>query len=189
MIASAIALGAAAGLKPIVEQGIKDAYDGLKRLIADRYRDKAEVVDAVEYVSKNPEAEKRRAVLEEALTDAGATKDTTLIEAAKAVHVAVEQHAPDLPQSIGMDIGRLKAAVLEVENVQAASASKSTQRILPARQSSRTSAAGGRTQTRKGGGGSSSRFRRRLFQPGKRPGRPYRSHGSAQGTGEAHPTF
>jgi pantothenate kinase len=120
MIASAIALGAAAGLKPIVEQGIKDAYDGLKRLIAERYRDKAEVVDAVEYVSKNPEAEKRRAVLEEALTDAGATKDTTLIEAAKAVHVAVEQHAPDLPQSIGMDIGLLKAAVLEVENVQAA---------------------------------------------------------------------
>jgi hypothetical protein len=120
MIASAIALGAAAGLKPIVEQTIKDAYDGLKRLIADRYRDKAEVVDAVEYVSKNPEAEKRRAVLEEALTDAGATKDATLLEAAKAVHVAVEQHAPDLPQSIGMDIGILKAAVLEVENVQAA---------------------------------------------------------------------
>jgi hypothetical protein len=120
MIASAIALGAAAGLKPIVEQGIKDAYDGLKRLIVDRYRDKAEVVDAVEYVSKNPEAEKRRAVLEEALTDAGATKDATLLEAAKAVHVAVEQHAPGLPQSIGMDIGVLKAAVLEVENVQAA---------------------------------------------------------------------
>jgi|SRR5882724_4598955 len=120
MIASAIALGAAAGLKPIVEQGIKDAYDGLKRLIVDRYRDKTEVVDAVEYVSKNPEAEKRRAVLEEALTDAGATKDATLLEAAKAVHVAVEQHAPDLPQSIGMDIGLLKAAVLEVENVQAA---------------------------------------------------------------------
>lgn len=120
MIASAIALGAAAGLKPIVEQGIKDAYDGLKRLIVDRYRDKAEVVDAVEYVSKNPEAEKRRAVLEEALTDAGATKDATLLEAAKAVHVAVEKHAPDLPQSIGMDIGILKAAVLEVENVQAA---------------------------------------------------------------------
>jgi hypothetical protein len=120
MIASAIALGAAAGLKPIVEQGIKDAYDGLKRLIVDRYRDKAEVVDAVEYVSKNPEAEKRRAVLEEALTDAGATKDAILLEAAKAVHVAVEQHAPDLPQSIGMDIGVLKAAVLEVENVQAA---------------------------------------------------------------------
>jgi len=71
-------------------------------------------------VSKNPEAEKRRAVLEEALTDAGATKDTTLIEAAKAVHMAVEKYAPDLPQGIGMDIGRLKAAVLEVENVQAA---------------------------------------------------------------------
>jgi hypothetical protein len=120
IIASAIALGAAAGLKPTVEQAIKDAYDGLKRIIADRYRDKAEVVDAVEYVSKNPEAEKRRAVLEEALTEAGASEDATLLEAAKAVHVAVERHAPDLPQGIGMDIGRLKAAVLEVENVQAA---------------------------------------------------------------------
>ncbi len=48
VIASAIALGAAAGLKPTVEQAIKDAYEGLKRIITDRYQGKEEVVDAME---------------------------------------------------------------------------------------------------------------------------------------------
>ncbi len=119
VIASAIALGAAAGLKPTVERAIKDAYEGLKRVITDRYQDKEEVVDAIEYVTKKPDAKKRREVLEEALSDAGATEDVTLIEAASAVHTAVERHDPDLPQSIGMEIGQLKAAMLEVENVQA----------------------------------------------------------------------
>ena len=119
MIASAIALGAAAGLKPMVAQAVKDAYEGLKRVIVDRYQHRVEVVDAVEYVTKKPDAERRRAALEEALTDAGATEDPALLEAAKAVHTAVAKHDPDLPQGIGMDIGTLKAAILEVENVQA----------------------------------------------------------------------
>ena len=119
MIASAIALGAAAGLKPMVAQAVKDAYEGLKRVIVDRYQHRVEVVDAVEYVTKKPDAERRRAALEETLTDAGATEDPALLEAAKAVHTAVAKHDPDLPQGIGMDIGTLKAAILEVENVQA----------------------------------------------------------------------
>ncbi len=33
---------------------------------------------------------------------------------------AVQAHAPDLPESIGMDIGTLKAELLKVEDVQAA---------------------------------------------------------------------
>jgi hypothetical protein len=120
VIASAVALGATAVLKTTVEQAVKDAYAGLKRVIMDRYQHKAEVIDAVEDVTKRPDVERRRAVLEEALTDAGATGDPVLLAAAKAVHTAVATHAPDLAQGIGMDIGTLKAAILEVENVQAA---------------------------------------------------------------------
>ena len=122
VIASAVALGATAVLKTTVEQAVKDAYEGLKRVITDRYQHKAEVIDAVEYVTKRPDVERRREVLEEALTDAGATGDPVLLEAAKAVHTAVATYAPDLPQGIGMDISTLKAAVLEVENVQATAA-------------------------------------------------------------------
>lgn len=118
-IASAIAVGAAAGFKPTVEQAIKDAYAGLKRLITDRYQDKADVVDAVEYVAKKPDAPTRREELQRALTEAGAAEDTQLLTAAKAVHTAVEQHAPDLPQGIGLDIGLLKTALLEIDRVQA----------------------------------------------------------------------
>ena len=117
IIAGAIAMGAAAGLKPTVEQAVKDAYAGLKKLIQDRYGSNEDVVDAVDYVSKKPEAEKRREALEEALEEAGAGRDTELATAAKQVVVAVETHAPDLPESIGMDIGVLKAKMLKVEDV------------------------------------------------------------------------
>ena len=117
IIASAIALGAASGLKPTVEQAIKDAYEGLKRLIIDRYSNKGDVIDTMDYLAKKPDASKRRETLEEALTEAGDAQDTALLEAAKTVHTAVKEHDPELPQSIGMDIGALKAAVLEVENV------------------------------------------------------------------------
>ena len=40
LIASAIAMGAASGLKPTVEQAIKDAYEGLKNLIKSKYGNK-----------------------------------------------------------------------------------------------------------------------------------------------------
>lgn len=119
IISSAIALGAAAGLKPTVEKAIKDAYEGLKQLITDRYGSNDDVVDAVDYVTKKPEAEKRRESLDDALREAGVDRDAELVTAAKQVHEAVQAHAPDLPESIGMDIGTLKVKLLKVEDVQA----------------------------------------------------------------------
>ena len=117
IIAGAIAMGAAAGIEPTVEQAVKDAYAGLKKLITDRYADNDDVTYAVEGVTRKPEAEKRRAALEEALEEAGAEQDTELAGAAKQVVDAVQAHAPELPESIGMDIGTLKAKMLKVEDV------------------------------------------------------------------------
>lgn len=117
LIASAIAMGAAAGLKPTVEQAIKDAYSGLKHLIKSRYGNNEDVMDAVDYVTKKPEAERRREMLQEVLTEAGAEEDPETMTAAKAVHDAVQRNDPSIAESIGMDIGLLKAAALEVENV------------------------------------------------------------------------
>ena len=37
LIVTALALGAAAGLKATAEQAVKDTYSGLKRLIIDHY--------------------------------------------------------------------------------------------------------------------------------------------------------
>jgi len=117
IIASAVAIGAAAGIKPTVEQAVKDAYAGLKSLIQERYGSNDDVVDAVDYVAKKPEAGKRREALEDALEEAGAGEDAELATAAKQVVDAVEAHAPDLPKSIGMDIGVLQAKMLKVEDV------------------------------------------------------------------------
>ena len=117
IIASAIAMGAAAGLKPTVEQAIKDTYAGLKKVIQDRYGNNDDVTYAMEGVTRKPAAGNRREALEEALEEAGAGQDTELASAAKQLVVAVETHAPDLPESIGMDIGVLKAKMLKVEDV------------------------------------------------------------------------
>lgn len=122
IISSAIALGAAAGLKPTVEKAIKDAYEGLKRIIQDRYAANEDVTDALDYVAKKPEAEKRRASLDDALSEAGAESDEALVAAAEQVHQAVQAHDPGLPESIGMRIRTLKAKDLAVEDVQAGAA-------------------------------------------------------------------
>ncbi|OEU46813.1 MAG: hypothetical protein BA861_12945 [Desulfobacterales bacterium S3730MH5] len=116
-IATAIALGAATGLKSTVEQSVKDAYAALKNVIRKRYQKKEDVTDAIDYVTKKPEAEKRRQMLEEALEEAGAATDQELAKVAAALLATIEQHSPDLAKGIGMDIGTLKAQRLEVSNV------------------------------------------------------------------------
>lgn len=62
MIVSAIALGAAAGLKPTAEQAVKDAYAGLKALIQLKYANVS-----LAPLEEAPESEARRAVVEEDL--------------------------------------------------------------------------------------------------------------------------
>ena len=122
IIASAIAMGAAAGIKPTVAQAVQDAYAGLKRLIRDRYGSNEEVADAVDCVTKKPEVGRRREALDDALKEAGAEQDAQLASAAKQLIQAVKDHAPQVPESIGMSIGILKAAELDVENVRAGAA-------------------------------------------------------------------
>ncbi len=116
-IAAAVALGAAEGLKSIVPQAVSDAYAGLKKLIQDRYGKQEDVVDAVDYVTKKPEAEPRRQMLEQALKEAGADKDQELTKSADNLLAVVEQHNPNAAAGIGMDIGTLKAARLDVSSV------------------------------------------------------------------------
>lgn len=85
LIVTAVATGAALGLKPTVEQAIKDAYAGLKQLIIDRYGDRGDVAEAVENVESKPESEGRKAVLQEELEEAGAAEDEDVLEAAQAL--------------------------------------------------------------------------------------------------------
>jgi len=119
-IAAAVALGAAAGLKDTASKAVVDTYAGLKKLIQDRYKKNEDVTDAVDYLVKKPKAEGRQQELSKALQDAGAESDQELARSAEQVLAAVEEHHPEAVAGIGMDIGTLKAARLEVNNVLAA---------------------------------------------------------------------
>jgi hypothetical protein len=123
LIVTAAALGAAAGLKPTAEQAVKDTYAAFKRIITDHYGDYRDLIGSLEFLSKKPEDSSRQATFKNELTNAGATDDSELIQAAKAIHIAVETHSPETPTAIGMDIEELKAAVLEAENVKAGESS------------------------------------------------------------------
>ncbi len=93
VILSAVVTGAATALKPTAEQAVKDAYAGLKRLIVNRYGDKADVSSAVEKVEAKPESEGRQLTLKEELTDAGADQDEELVQLAQALLEALKSTA------------------------------------------------------------------------------------------------
>jgi hypothetical protein len=116
-IVSAIALGAAAALKEVSSQAVRDAYSGLKALIQRKY---ASVPLA--QLEENPASKARRAVVEEELTASGAEHDEDLLQHAKAVLEAVQQHAPETGAAIGVDLEEVKGAALRIADLVASGA-------------------------------------------------------------------
>ena len=74
LIVTALAAGAAAGLKPTAEKIIKDAYEGIKTLIKRKY-------DQVDLASleKKPQSQAKRDSVAEDLSDAGAAEVHVLV--------------------------------------------------------------------------------------------------------------
>ena len=70
MVVTAVALGASAGLKDTATQAVKDAYAGLKPLLARRRVD-------VSGVERKPDSDTQRAALTETLTDARTASTTS----------------------------------------------------------------------------------------------------------------
>ncbi len=92
-IAAAVALGAAESLKDVAAEAVKDSWAALKKLIHDRYGKQEDVIDAVDYVTKKPEAAPRRQMLEAALTEAGADKDQELHQLAQQLLAALKEQS------------------------------------------------------------------------------------------------
>jgi hypothetical protein len=112
IIVTALALGAAAGLKPVVEQAIKDGYDALKALIQHKY---ANVNLAM--LEDDPKSEARRDVVKEDLTKAQAGQDRELLTKAKELLDAVHSQAPGTAEVIGVDLKDIKAASLRIQDI------------------------------------------------------------------------
>lgn len=92
IIVTAVAAGAAAASKDVAAQAVKDAYAGLKALIARKFGDTADVEEAVQSVEKKPESEAREAVLKEELEGAGADQDSEVVKQAQALLELLEKH-------------------------------------------------------------------------------------------------
>ena len=112
VIVSAIASGAAAGIKETATSAVKDAYAAVRRLIADRY---AEIdLDPVE---RRPESEAKRASLGEDLEAAGAQDDGDLLEAARQLIAVLREHDTAAAEIVGVDLARVEAAALTLKSV------------------------------------------------------------------------
>lgn len=112
IIVSALASGAAAGLKPTAEKVVKDAYAGLKSMIRRKY----DSVDLIP-IEKKPESQSKRESVAEDLADAGAAGDQELLDLAKVLIQAVAEHDKATATAIGVDLEEVKAACLNIKKV------------------------------------------------------------------------
>jgi ParB-like chromosome segregation protein Spo0J len=112
IVITAIALGAAAGLKPTTEQVVKDAYVGLKTLIQKKYAH----VD-LNLIEGDPASKMRQGVLAEDLQKTSAAQDEELLVRAKAVLDTIEKHAPEAAKSVGVNLEDIKGASLKIEDI------------------------------------------------------------------------
>ena len=112
IIVSALAAGAAAGLKPTAEKIITDAYASLKGMIQRKYKN----ID-LSQVENKPASESKRASLAKELADAGATGDQELLDIAKVVIDAIAKHDKATATVIGVNLEEVKAAYLNIRKV------------------------------------------------------------------------
>lgn len=112
IIVSALASGAAAGLKPTAENAIKDAYAGLKGMIQRKYGR----ID-LQPIENKPESQSKRESIAEDLSDAGAGGDQELLDLAKVLIDAVAVHDKAAATVVGIDLEEVKAAYLDIKKV------------------------------------------------------------------------
>lgn len=112
IVVTALALGAAAGLQATAEQAVRDAYGALKALIKRKYAG----VD-VEQLEKAPASRARQALGEEELAQVEAGQDEELLQQAKRLLDAVEQHAPAAAGAVGVSLEEIKGASLRISDI------------------------------------------------------------------------
>ncbi len=112
IIVMALVTGAAAALKPVAEQTIKDAYAGIRGLIQRKFGH----VD-VAMLETDPANKSRQDVIKQDLEKAGAGQDEELLTKAKVLLEAIQTHAPDVPKAIGLELEDIKGASLTAERI------------------------------------------------------------------------
>lgn len=106
LIVTALATGAVAGLKPTAEKVVKDAYEGLKKIIVDKYERSKNTVPVLE---TDPSSEAGKAVVRESLEKESAGTDEALLRQAQAVLQAVKSNEPEAAAAAGVRIEDIEA--------------------------------------------------------------------------------
>jgi hypothetical protein len=116
LLVTAVALGAASGLRDTAAAVVRDAYQGLKSLIVSRYPD----VD-VTAVERRPQSVAKRDSLREDLVEAGAANvDAELLDAAWRVVEVLREHDRSAGSVLGVDLDQVEAEFLRVRRVDSA---------------------------------------------------------------------
>jgi hypothetical protein len=92
IIVAALVGGAAATAKDVGAQAVKDAYNGLRALVIDKFGGQGDVDVALEQAQKKPDSDARQAVLKEELKGAGADRDQELVRQAQALLDLLKKH-------------------------------------------------------------------------------------------------
>src|SRR4051812_5451508 len=111
-VVTALAAGAAAGIKPTAEQAIKDAYAGVKALIQRNYN--AVVQLSVQGLEQTPDSEIKQKSAAEDLAGAGAADDKELLVKAKSLLDAVEEHDAATAAKLNINFREIKAEYLKL---------------------------------------------------------------------------
>ncbi|MBE5460991.1 hypothetical protein [Mycobacteroides abscessus] len=115
LIAAAIAIGAAEGVRETTKKAVVDAYAALRNWITTKY---GSVTAEVNGLEQEPEEELRRALLAKKLAAAGANDDAQLREFAQTFLSLVEEQEPSVPATVGVILRRASVGGdIEVTNV------------------------------------------------------------------------
>lgn len=118
LIVGALAAGAATGLTDATAEAITDAYKTLKNLITQKYPDVSP-----NGVERKPESDVQRAALDEELRELGAAEDAELVAVARALLEAIKNNEPKAAQTVGVNLARIWADDIEIEDIKAKSGS------------------------------------------------------------------
>lgn len=112
IIVTALALGASTGIKSLVEQAVKDGYQGLKTLIKTKYPDVG-----VERLEKKPDSKNQQSAIEEEIADLGADKDPEILQKAEVLLEAAKNLPIENLLAIGVDLEKIKGAALKIKDI------------------------------------------------------------------------
>lgn len=101
MIVGALVAGAAAAGRDVGGQALKDAYNGLKTLIVDRYQATRKVVQMVD---DQPETPANAAALEAVLETTNAAADAELLQLAQALQAQIDALQKAKPGSTTINV-------------------------------------------------------------------------------------